>query len=405
MATLTSPPPVLVLPHRECVGLNTCLNNNASVGLLTVKAAKQVFPIAYPTDAHFVQYVPVMPDTGQIGKVYPRLSKRGYAQQELYLHRNNLGLPKLVWICLDFDTPGHTPLVDMPHQGSEWLQEQKRLLKAVSDRYGWVFRPYRTRSGGRAVAYLSTPLDPWDFEIMIREVIGKVRDVGLLVDEIYQWTALFRLPNVTRPVGDIQIPLRASFDVDALVAFDSSPWVGKGDRVLEDSVMSGIGAGSGSIELKALPPLDPSVDVFNLVNWSGIEDLRDKLSWGDSLGDDGARFQATRTAVASVSARMDVPRADAVEKLFAASLLTMRGQGSVGTIRDIPKWIQTVTEQDRIKKELSVRESREFTKAWTEKLAKDRLDQLLHSPGDLLEDLRAYNEGVKLARQLRDLLG
>ena len=365
--------PILVLPHQRALGYGKALQGVWSKTAYPVLTARDALTSRHETDAHLALYLLKRRSDGKWTTTCPRLTK-DQVEWELEARRlDQLGLD--VRVCLfaaDFDTkesetglPNHAKLAELPDGGVGWLAEKKRQLESLSPKY--QFARYTTRAGGRILAPLSVPLTPAAYEVLSQVVVADLRSAGVSVDKIEHWTALFRLPEVRRRIGtgNATEDLRSRTSFGHVSAIDSAPFVGS---VAEFR----IGPEMRRVVVPALEPLPAGVDVWSLVGWSGIEETRDRLVKGEPIGDPAHRYDAFREAVASVSARMDEPRADVVERIFERSLEAMRLAGSRGTVETMPAWIAHVTERDREKKTRDREESQDIVRKLSRSLSRQQ---------------------------------
>jgi hypothetical protein len=339
---------------------------------------------AHKTDAHLMLYLLTKRETGEFLTSAPRLNKSGaeWSEQARLLESKGLEV-KVYWFVADFDAPGHKKLHELPDGGVTWLNSKKALLEKLAAENRYHFARYTTRGGARALAPLSHPLTPEEYELFAEDLIAELNREGLGADKITHWTALFRLPNVTR--DGIKISGRTS--LDGVQPIDTSAYVGR----------KGKPSRSVSAVDVALPPLKDlpvGTDPFSLVEWRGIESLRDKLKAGKSLGSDGNRYLETRAAIASVSQRMDEPRADVILKIFEGSLRSMAKEGSVATVSEMPSWAQKVAEGDRKAKMQLRADTDEILDMLAEKKVRDQTENVFAE----------VEKGAALAEGLSDVV-
>lgn len=152
---------------------------------MTVRPLEEAFQVSWPTDAHFVQYMPV-----RAGEPFPRLTKP-------VLHKlRAMGADVEVNLfAFDYDTPGHQAWTP------ESLAAFWSLLASAASRWPladqWSLL-YTTAKGARLVYILDEPVVAEEAEGKIRWMCEQFCLAGLPVDRLCDWTRLFRLPYVLR---------------------------------------------------------------------------------------------------------------------------------------------------------------------------------------------------------------
>lgn len=157
----------------------------------------------FDSDAHFVTYVPG--HAGQWVTRYPRCNKHGSSVLREIRERGG----ELWTTCLVFDYD-HPKLPDGTKQRWSpqlWEDFEGRLL----DAYDRGFKPafdwtwlYTTTHGARLVYALSTPVPVDQAEGLMAGMVRDFLIYGIALDDLKDWTRLFRLPRVTRVLGQGQ---------------------------------------------------------------------------------------------------------------------------------------------------------------------------------------------------------
>lgn len=181
-----------MLPYREMEGAEG-LDLKNEVGLLVPVPLREMFRREWDSDAHFVCYVPTnIEDAAERG--WPRINKAALPA----LKRRGVQLESTM-VVLDWDTPGHVPWTeDLLHDYADKLAglagSQDLAARALLD----FSLFYTTAAGARLVYVLSEPVPVEQAEDLIRGLVKVARDNGILVDELADWTHVFRLPRVLR---------------------------------------------------------------------------------------------------------------------------------------------------------------------------------------------------------------
>jgi hypothetical protein len=142
------------------------------------------------TDAHFVCYAPH--GTPDDLHPFPRINKPALSK----VREHGIELMSHT-IALDWDTPEHLPWAKSKSTFDDFLASFERACIACP----MLASPnvlYTTRAGVRLVYILDT-LTPVDqIEAHHRWLVHECRAAGFMVDELVDWTRLFRLPMVER---------------------------------------------------------------------------------------------------------------------------------------------------------------------------------------------------------------
>ncbi len=174
----------------------------------------RAFQLTWPTDAHFCCYH--IEHDGQVEESWPRLNKKN--APILAQIRSLGGDVKTHSLVFDFDfhnLPGLDPKEDYPATqelldlfwDTFFAMPNKVLSWAVKFTYY-----YCTAHGVRIVYVLTRPIPCDRGEHLHRWLVQSLREAGVLVDRLSDWTRLFRLPRVTRcdekfPEGRVLVPL------------------------------------------------------------------------------------------------------------------------------------------------------------------------------------------------------
>ncbi len=202
------PQPLYVLRSKFAGGING-LTEMSEPGIEPMAPASLVDALTgtYNTDAHFVTYS--VPGAA----VIPRMNKPALRSVR------DAGMDIVCqYIVLDYDNPAHggwTP---------DTLREFMAHFELKCDDLMAQWRAfYTTRGGARIVYELSEPLPCDEAELRIAGLIARYHARTILVDNLKDWTRLFRLPNVNRDgeqQGDawwyINVQQDNVVDVDAL---------------------------------------------------------------------------------------------------------------------------------------------------------------------------------------------
>lgn len=169
---------------------------------LEIASFEQAFGQKWSTDAHFVTYSPagVKP-----GTKFPRCNKVVLPQ----IRREGYDLERHTF-AFDWDTPDHRPwgeTMTQPEFMDLFVKACERFSLAAN--YACL---YFTRAGARIVYILDEPMPVDTSEAKLRWMIYRFRAVGLDVDELVDWTRLYRLPMVLR--DDIRSEGLDTFDIE-----------------------------------------------------------------------------------------------------------------------------------------------------------------------------------------------
>lgn len=191
------PPLIGVAPGRFIKGIDSLQDlSDPSKGVtaqIRPLPLDQAINTSWDTDAHLVLYVPTSEDDE-----YPRCNKACLydirdAEEDL------LGQA----IVLDWDTPGHKPWGETATQ-----EDYAGLLMDAIEKdplLGEFYCLYATAAGVRVVYALDRPVPVDALEGHIRWLVSRAQAAGLLVDELCDWTRLFRLPKVLRSGSPTEI--------------------------------------------------------------------------------------------------------------------------------------------------------------------------------------------------------
>ena len=156
--------------------------------LMVNASFEEAFNGEWKSDAHFVLYRPTGIAEGQD---FPRINKSALTSIR------EAGYDVFGYaIALDWDTPNHKPW-----GGDCSPQDFEVQLVKACDEKPWLkdyVCAYFTRSGVRLVYALSHELPVEELEDATRWCVSEARAAGLLVDELCDWTRMFRLPKVVR---------------------------------------------------------------------------------------------------------------------------------------------------------------------------------------------------------------
>jgi len=149
----------------------------------------------WTTDAHFVTYA--LSVGADWAETWPRCNKPSLPR--IRERGGNLWSTCLV---LDWDFP-RTAAGTREWTAGQWkaFRESLRLgVKTPLDDWAWL---YSTRHGARLVYVLSTPVLVEQGEALVREVLDRWEQLGIVFDRACKdWTRLFRLPYVMRRFDD-----------------------------------------------------------------------------------------------------------------------------------------------------------------------------------------------------------
>ncbi len=140
-------------------------------------------------DAHFVTYHLLPPNSNEPDPM-PRLTKPilGHVLQagaRIVTHS----------LVVDWDTPGHRPFTP---ETREAMWSQLLTLAAEWPLAGAWTVLYTTRAGFRLIYVLQISIDVQESEDYQRGLIAEFRARGIMVDELGDWTRLYRAPFVQR---------------------------------------------------------------------------------------------------------------------------------------------------------------------------------------------------------------
>lgn len=178
-----------VAPRATFVG---CDNEEdlMTVPRLALATFEEAFCRAWATDAHFVLYAPSGNDDD--GAPFPRLNKPVLSKVR------ELGTEVVAHsIALDWDTPLHEPWARSRTTFDDFLVAFEKAA-TVQPLLASPNALYTTRAGVRLVYILDTPIPVDKIEAKIRFLVYQCRAAGFMVDELADWTRLFRLPMVVR---------------------------------------------------------------------------------------------------------------------------------------------------------------------------------------------------------------
>lgn len=189
---MSSLPTIAVLPDRWTDGAS----NLSDQGVLqtTLYSFEDALRGKFDTDAHFVAYH-CYDSNGKIC-AFPRCKKSGNVLSQIRELGGDIKLHSLVF---DLDSPNH----------EEWTQEtfvdaitKVSLAMTASPIIAHYTAYYSTLKGLRFIYTLNEPVPADIAENKLRWFGNNVfKANGLLIDDLFDWTRLFRLPNVVRPEG------------------------------------------------------------------------------------------------------------------------------------------------------------------------------------------------------------
>lgn len=158
------------------------------VNHLEITSFSKAFSQPWDMDAHFVTY---SPEGVKPGTKFPRCNKpvlRQIRDQGYDLHRHTF--------AFDYDTPDHQPW-GITETQEEFIENFQAVCEKfpLATNYACL---YFTRAGARMVYILDEPIPVDESEASLRWMIYRFRAAGLDVDELVDWTRLYRLPMVNR---------------------------------------------------------------------------------------------------------------------------------------------------------------------------------------------------------------
>lgn len=195
----------------------------------------QAFTRVWETDAHFYTYRVYGPDGPE--DVWPRLIKppRGIVLNEIRAAGGDVKVCAFVW---DWDTSKLSKTGEKEPINSVSLATFWDLMLDLPDSVReWALKftyYYTTKNGIRLVYALTTPIPCDKAEALHKFLTRQLREGGVFVDELSDWTRSFRLPRITRRdhPGDVGYvwPTEDSFfeEVWQDLVFDPIALVGEG---------------------------------------------------------------------------------------------------------------------------------------------------------------------------------
>jgi len=179
--------------------------------------------LEYSTDAHLIPYYPVERETGEIMGACPRINKKALESERVDF---DLRFPL---VLMDLDDPSSHGKGGLPEARELWRMDQRALLATLPEGLASGCAWYDTKRGMRIVWRLSEPVDAATFEALGRKTRAAVIGHGLDVDDLKDWTRLYRLPGATRKGSEA--PDRYDRDLDEMLGEDEPPvdveaWVG-----------------------------------------------------------------------------------------------------------------------------------------------------------------------------------
>jgi hypothetical protein len=193
-----------VAPHHKVHGatsLQTAAIEQAEN--LTVLGFDEALRVEWPTDAHFVTYYVHGPE-GEVEEAWPRINKRhSTVLQEIRLAGGDI---KVSCFVFDWDTSRlFTDGKKRPLTQALFDKFIDLFLKLPPLTYEWATKFtffYTTKNGVRLVYALKHPMPADRAEMLHKLLVRALREGGVLVDEISDWTRLFRLPRILRTDDD-----------------------------------------------------------------------------------------------------------------------------------------------------------------------------------------------------------
>ncbi|MFG0245703.1 MAG: primase-helicase family protein [Phycisphaerales bacterium JB052] len=171
---------LLVFPRRNVAGWHGHLDELERIEVFALKDHdEEPWEEVYDGDAHCVAYTIPGEET------MPRLNKPSYMAV-----KDQGKTIQLSWMIVDIDNPGHAEWTD------ELYEETFRALARLPEfgHCGW----YLTRGGLRLVWPLKEPISvacAEDFKAMFHD---HLREHGIVPDDLFDWTRLYRMPRVVR---------------------------------------------------------------------------------------------------------------------------------------------------------------------------------------------------------------
>lgn len=166
--------------------------SDPSIKLCHILSLSKAIETKWTTDAHFCGYFVVDEEGNQIEEAWPRITK----QSVPVLHECGYDVMVRV-LSVDWDTEGHLPW-DKSKETPETFMD---AFMDVCEKYPWMESfccIYYTRAGARIVYQLDEPVSIQKAEEMYLGIASVCRASGFEVDELHDWTRLFRLPSVIR---------------------------------------------------------------------------------------------------------------------------------------------------------------------------------------------------------------